>query len=39
MNCINDHCENIAYFNYKCKKIPLYCWLHKLINMIEIRSK
>jgi len=35
--CIYDNCNEIAYFNYKNKKIPLFCWLHKLKDMIEIK--
>jgi len=39
MNCLFENCENKAYFNYAGKKIPIFCWLHKLKNMIEIKMQ
>ena len=36
MTCIYSNCENKAYFNYKGKLEPLFCWFHKLKNMIDV---
>jgi hypothetical protein len=37
--CIFDNCRKTPKFNYEQETKPLYCSEHKLINMVDIRSK
>ena len=37
--CIYDNCKELAYFNYQHKSIPIFCWFHKLKNMIDITKR
>ncbi len=37
--CLNKDCKTEPSYNYKNEKIPLYCNLHKLINMIDVINK
>ena len=37
--CIISDCEKISSFNYKNEKNPLYCFKHKLKNMLNVKKK
>lgn len=34
--CVKDGCSENAFFNYPNKSFPIFCWFHKLKNMIDI---
>ena len=37
--CIHLDCKKQPTFNYENKKIPLYCAIHKLANMVDVKVK
>ncbi len=39
MKCIIENCNTQPIFNYENKKIGLYCNVHKLDNMINVKNK
>ena len=36
--CIISDCEKNASFNYKNEKDPIYCFKHKLKNMVNVKK-
>ena len=38
MECLENGCNTLAYFNYKDKKCGIYCSIHKKIDMINVVS-
>ena len=36
--CIISDCEKNASFNYEKEKNPIYCYKHKLKNMINVKN-
>jgi len=37
--CIYQNCKNISEYNYEDESIILYCFTHKLDNMVNIKCK
>ena len=37
--CCNPDCNKRSSYNYKNENKPLYCKDHKLVDMVDVRSK